>query len=208
MKFRPLFAAGILLWVAIVAWCGWKLLAYENTPGQAGAPKPVWPSASRIVRAPGQFCLVIFLHPDCPCSQASVTELGRLMAKLHGALQGVVIFTKPASDEKSVKTASLWKRVSAIPNVTSFYDAHGVEMDYFSGSISGETMLFDPAGVLVFHGGITASRGHEGDNEGSEAVIRSVLGESRATALTPVFGCSLRDPGAETLRKEPAWTKR
>jgi len=32
-------------------------------------------------------------------------------------------------------------------------------------------MLYDKLGQLVFNGGITSSRGHEGDNEGQDAII-------------------------------------
>lgn len=204
---RASFCAGILLWAASIFWGGRMLLNYENAPGARGNPPPTWPSESRIVRPRNRFFLVMFLHPDCPCSQASVTELARLMAKLQGHLASAVVFGRPASDERSVRAGSLWKRVAAIPEIAELYDEQGIEIGHFGGWTSGEAMLFDLDGRLLFHGGMTSARGHEGDNAGSDAIIRLVRGESRAMANTAVFGCSLRNPGAQNLQEEPAWRK-
>jgi hypothetical protein len=47
---------------------------------------------------------------------------------------------------------------------------------------------------LAFSGGITDSRGHEGDNDGADAILEIVSGPGvRAVARTPVFGCTLFD---------------
>lgn len=197
----------MLVWAAAILGGARMLLTYEYTPGVQGGVSPAWPSTTHINRPPGKFSLVMMLHPDCPCSQASVTELDRLMAKLQGSLAASVIFVKPGSSEAEVHMTSLWKRASAIPHAAVFDDNMGLEIGVFGGSLSGETILYDPQGKMVFHGGITASRGHEGDNEGSDSILRLVRGETHAVAHTPAFGCSLRDPNRQALQEERAWKK-
>jgi hypothetical protein len=71
----------------------------------------------------------------------------------------------------------------------------GQEAKLFGAKTSGDVLLFGANGKLIFAGGITASRGHEGDNPGADAMLKA-LGESRrnkvsTTTATPVFGCSL-----------------
>jgi hypothetical protein len=196
----------MLLWVFAIVAGARILLNYESTPGRAGHATSMWPAKSRIERKPGKFSLVMLLHPDCPCSQASVTELGRLMAQLHGRLSADVVFFRPGLLDKEVQTASLWKRAAAIPDTVAFNDSLGRETALFGGAVSGEAMLYDAQGKLRFHGGITASRGHEGDNPGSDAILALVRGEMQAFVQTPTFGCSLNDPDRQEL-KDPAWKK-
>jgi hypothetical protein len=51
--------------------------------------------------------------------------------------------------------------------------------------------LYAPTGKLLFSGGITASRGHEGDNVGRSAIVSFILNGHAPVNHTPVFGCSL-----------------
>ena len=61
---------------------------------------------------------------------------------------------------------------------------------------SGQTLLYDSAGRLLFKGGITAYRGHSGDNEGRSLITALLRGDAPAQiklpVAMPVFGCSLR----------------
>jgi len=72
-------------------------------------------------------------------------------------------------------------------------DENGAEAQRFQSKTSGQTVLYAPSGELLFHGGITIARGHEGDNPGVD-VIESLLQHKDAApvaASTPVFGCEL-----------------
>jgi hypothetical protein len=46
---------------------------------------------------------------------------------------------------------------------------------------------------LLFQGGITASRGHEGENAGENAIVAIVNGRAAPQNKTLVFGCALPD---------------
>ncbi len=65
---------------------------------------------------------------------------------------------------------------------------------------SGHVLLYQPSGRLVFSGGITPSRGHEGDNPGRAAVISLVLQGRSPVNRTPVYGCPLLEPPAPSLQ--------
>ncbi len=72
-------------------------------------------------------------------------------------------------------------------------DIQGREALRFGAATSGQTLLYDASGRLLFSGGITPARGHAGDNDGSDALLELLSGGSGRHHQTPVFGCSLRD---------------
>jgi hypothetical protein len=164
-----------------------------------------WPTASRVIRPAGKFVLIILSHPDCPCTQASLAELDGVMAAAQGKLSAFVLFSKPGAGAAEIQASGLWSTAARIPNVSPRYDAHGAEAKLFHGRVSGQSMLYDPDGRLIFSGGITSARGHQGDNDGAEAIVRSIRAEPRAPIFTPVFGCSLHDPDDQDAKEDPSW---
>lgn len=56
---------------------------------------------------------------------------------------------------------------------------------------SGQAVLYDASGNLVFSGDITGSWGREGTNAGREAIESILRGDEPSTRNTPVFGCVL-----------------
>jgi len=56
---------------------------------------------------------------------------------------------------------------------------------------SGDLVLYDADGRLLFHGGITSARGHSGDNLGRSAIQALLWKEPAQTASTSSFGCPL-----------------
>jgi hypothetical protein len=66
----------------------------------------------------------------------------------------------------------------------------------FGAATSGEALLYGPDGRLEFAGGITSSRGHEGDNPGADRIVSLVTTGSAELATAPVFGCPLNTPAA------------
>jgi hypothetical protein len=64
-------------------------------------------------------------------------------------------------------------------------------------------VLYNAAGALLFSGGITAARGHEGDNAGREMVLAH-LAANDAGRRAPVFGCPLfADGECEACKGNP-----
>lgn len=190
-----------------LAWSGGIVLGFgmlwrhENVPGLPAHPPADWPSASRIERSAEFHTLVMLAHPKCPCTRASVGELGRLMAQSKGRAQAHVLMYRPSGTEEGWAHTDIWKSAAAIPGVTVTMDIDGVEARYFGAETSGQTLLYDPLGKLLFSGGITGSRGHAGDNSGRDAVVSLLLHGISDDTQTEVFGCSLNDRRCENEGK-------
>jgi len=198
-----LVAAGVV-WILALAAGQRVMLNYEDGPARAGEPPAEWPLDSSLLRAPGP-AIVMFLHPKCPCSDATIGELSILMTDLKGKATATVFFVRPANFPAGWEQTRLWRGAEAIPGVTVLSDPGGVEARRFGAQASGQTMLYDAAGQMRFSGGITASRGHSGDNPGRSAIVSLLTTGAAETARTSVFGCSLHDPSARTDKGEAAW---
>jgi hypothetical protein len=196
-----------LLWGTCVLVGSRMLLDYEKTPGARGTAPLRWPSNSRLLRPAGKFTLVMLMHPNCPCSRASLAELEGLMTQLQGKLAPFVLFSKPGASPTEIQSSELWQKAAAIPGTSVVYDDRAAEAEQFGAAVSGETLLYDPKGRLAFSGGLTISRGHRGVNPGVDAVLLKVGGDTSGPAYAPVFGCALHDPSAEALRKDSSWRK-
>lgn len=209
--------SGVFRYLAAIAWLGATgaglagLWRYSLTPAEMTEGAGKWPAASLLEAPAGRPSLVLFLHPECPCSRATVDELGVLLTRQPGKLSVQVVFFTPEEKTAEWADSSLRHRVESLPGVRTVADKNGHEAALFGALTSGETLVYSPAGVLIFHGGLTAARGHAGDNAGLSAVealaergsgsgftgtglALSPAGNpetSPSPFTTPVFGCSL-----------------
>jgi hypothetical protein len=181
-------------WLAAVAFGVGVLTEYEYTPGKATSIPSDWPIASKLQRTAGQPTLVMFAHPDCPCTRASIGELAVLMTHCQNRVRVEVVFLDPKGSSGKWLHTDLWRSAESIPGVIVQADEDGSEAAYFQATTSGQVVLYDAGGKLLFSGGITSSRGHYGDSTGLADIIRLLNHEEARTRKTPVFGCSLLDP--------------
>jgi len=188
------YTALIALWLFVVLGGSVLLWRYKSTPGPAGFAPAEWPTASRVERSPTLPTMIMFAHPHCPCSRASVGELAVVMSRASGGLVSHVLFNRPSSETEDWTDTDLWRSASAIPGVKVSVDVDGEEAHRFGASTSGHAVLYDARGRLVFAGGITNARGHAGDSEGRRAVLAFLLQGARGRSQAPVFGCSLENP--------------
>jgi len=98
---------------------------------------------------------------------------------------------KPAGLPEDWEQTDLWRRAAVIPGVDLTRDDDGAEARRFGAATSGQTVVYDGDGHLLFSGGITAARGHEGDNAGRSAIVSLLASRGAEPTSTPVFGCSL-----------------
>ena len=203
-----MLAVAGLIWIFVIVVGSKALIRYEYGSTEPGESPSQWPVHANIQPPRGKYVLVMVAHPDCPCTRATVSQLEELMTRLSGKLVAYVLFSKPGASAQEVRTAELWKKAARIPGVSVLYDSQGAESATFGGLVSGQTMLYNPAGRLVFTGGLTSARGRDGHSAGTEIVLRRVTEGATAPVDTAVFGCSLRDPGAKQLREDSSWKKR
>ena len=188
-------AVFVALWIPAVAFGIDVLWKYSTTPGRPGTPPADWPAGAPVNRVAGRPSLVMFAHPQCECSQASVGELAILMAHAPGRLDADVFFYLPANEAGTWARTDLWRKASSIPGVRVHEDREAAVAQSFGAYTSGQTLLYDAGGRLLFKGGITAFRGHSGDNAGRTAILALLQGvtpRQNLPVMTAVLGCSLR----------------
>jgi hypothetical protein len=186
----------LLVWGVLVAGGVMWVWNYKATPGLASGPPAVWPESVPLPRS--GTTLVVALHPLCTCSQATVSELARLLASVPKppAVYALFIDFNPRNSTAAVSAnlarTSLWQRAAAIPGVTPIADPHGAFAKSFRAETSGDVIAYSARGELLFHGGLTAARGHEGDSFGRQRLLAVLRGHAPDTRTSPVFGCPLQ----------------
>ena len=184
-----LVGAGLLVWMAAVAYGFTSTWQYDTTPGKPADAREEWPAKS-VTFNRARPNLVTILHPECVCSTATLEELSRLKAEFGDRLAVFVIVDASAAGVDSRAADSLIKAIKAMPGVRLVIDHAGQEVERFGAMVSGQTFLYDTNGRLQFSGGITMSRGHIGPNAGTEA-IRDYVNGAPAADASAVFGCIL-----------------
>ncbi len=194
------------LWVLLSGAALFVMADYGSEPGEAGAAPEIWPSAlsTGIVPTPGKPTVVLFAHPLCPCTRATLVELESLTNRLYGLFDLHVLFYEPAdvSAMPAVWAASDLKHMaSKLPGTRLHKDTNGELAKYFGAYTSGQVLLYGTDNRLRFAGGITPSRGHAGENPGRATLISSIMTDSEvdplAPVLNPVFGCRLHETGKD-----------
>ena len=184
-----------LLWIISLVYGIRSLFSYETTPGTIGSIPQTWPAETKLVRSNDGATLVMLAHPHCPCTRATIGELAKIMAQTQGKLRAYVLFVVPHGVDLQWADTELRKTAAQIPGVTVVTDSNGEEAGRFGAKTSGHTLLFDSTGREVFSGGITAFRGHAGDNAGESAIVDLATehghGRNSEVKSTMVFGCPL-----------------
>ena len=174
------------------------LWTYGAAPGTDAAAQSHWPAQSQIHRD-GRPTLVLFAHPLCPCTRASLAELARLCATCGDRVDTHVVLIAPNESDNSRHDAQ-WQQsaiqtlAADIDGVTLHRDAGRHETRLFGAETSGACLLYAADGRLLFAGGITASRGHEGDNFGRQAIQAWLTRTQPASSTSAVYGCPLFEP--------------
>lgn len=192
---HPVRKLWIAVWGIMVMATFATLANYTSRPGIAGAVPPDWPVESTITRASGRQ-LLLFLHPHCPCSNATLSELQRLVRLLPSSKQLALVYYRPSNSSASWEADYLNSEISLFRHAEIVDDVAGIEASRFGATTSGHVVLVGADNSIEFSGGITAGRGHEGDNPAKSALVHILGTHSRWHGRTqfPVYGCSLLDP--------------
>ncbi|HWI17655.1 MAG TPA: hypothetical protein VNT81_07910 [Vicinamibacterales bacterium] len=188
----PAIAVALAIWLVAIGVGFAQLWRHAYTPGPPAEGAPAWPAD--LPRDASRPTLVMVVHPECGCSEASISELARLMARARMPFNTVILFQAIGGSDATA--GRLWSSASALPGVTAIVDHDGSRSRAFGARVSGQAFLFDRGGALLFSGGLTAARAHAGDNDGVTAVLAALHTGSAPLATTPVFGCLLNDRSA------------
>jgi len=184
---------GLAVWTLVMAGGFRVLVEYELRAGPSAAPLTHWPVDTSLRFDPTRANFVMFAHPQCPCSRASMAELAVIMTRCPQQIHATVCFLSPDGEAADWTHSALWRAASAIHGVDVVADRDGQISERFGSATSGQVFLFNGDGRQLFSGGITGARGHEGENRGRNLVIALARGEMCDVTATPVYGCSLHD---------------
>lgn len=141
----------IALWLCVVVLCFAKLAVYAQTPGFVGAPPNAAATVIPIDRE--RHTLVLCVHPKCPCTQATIYELERLLRRCD-ELPMVVVYIYESEESPETwyehAAASIQTR---IPDALIMRDPDGEVSESIRVYTSGSTVLYERDGSPVFWGG-------------------------------------------------------
>lgn len=185
-----LWAAGVWMALSVIGLAGISM--YEHTQGQAAKAPAAWPHNLSLPRG-SQYTLVMSIHPQCPCTRATLQELAIAITRCP-TLHTDLLFIKPRGAHDYWVKSDLWATAASFPRTQLFTDDDGKMSSILGARTSGHAFLYDPSGRLVYSGGITESRGHAGDNAGLSAIVSLANNAKRSDqnlGTAKVFGCSL-----------------
>jgi hypothetical protein len=184
------------------------LQLHGASPGQGGRAVELWPDQSRVPLTAGRPTLVIAAHPLCPCTRATVAELTRVLTWCAGKVEVFVLILVPESAGHGWGLTDGLRGLGTMAGVHLFDDPGGEEAAKFGARTSGLVALYAQDGRLLFRGGITGARGHEGDNVGRQALLDLIQRNSSLfPRQTPVFGCPLFPAFSVSAGSPMPWKK-
>lgn len=182
----------IVTWLLLVITGVGYLDYYKNSPGALDVSLvSQWPKLSKIPFDSRKPQLLLFVHPKCSCSVASLTEFSKLARAIGAKAVVRIIFSQPKGMKDQVENSDLWKQAKDYSGIDLIADREGGEQFIFGVKTSGETILFDENGKKIFHGGITPSRGHEGDSKGQDYILSWFKGLRKERNTASVYGCGI-----------------
>ncbi len=196
-----------VLWLSAIGVGTAILVNYQSASGDMGTTRESWPAELAVPFPRESATLVMFAHPKCPCTRATMEELNRLLARCVQPLATHIFFLTPGDASTNWSQTDLYRSASALPGVEVHHDWDGALAAQFGAKTSGSVFLYDRQGELLFRGGITASRGHAGDNAGASSIVSLLAGKENGLRQTPVYGCSLGNGCVSKTNERISWSK-
>lgn len=187
----PTWLLAFCLWGGSIAGGSVWLLRYSFAAGKSSAAPRALPSFLKAAPSSIRAQLVLALHPRCPCSMATVRELAKILTQAPETCDVTVLMYQPASEPDRWMEGALLNECRRL-KCQIRPDPDGLLASSLGSLTSGEVQLYAADGTLRYQGGITAARGHEGDNVGETAVIENLHGNPSSLQSTKVFGCPIQ----------------
>lgn len=156
----------------------------EFIPSPVAQGATTWPAAAPIPISLERPTLVMFVHPECPCSIQSMEALSRILQGFGEQVDAHLVFYTWDPSEPDPRDGKLWRSAEVLSSVTLHADRGGRITDLFHVTSSGHALLYG-GGKLLYSGVLSTSS----DDTGMPAIIRHLEGAHSRTspiADTPV----------------------
>jgi len=182
----------VAVWFVALAALFGQLVAYSAEPGSKGRPPVQWDDALPLERDPEHWTVLIFAHPRCPCTRATLAEFARLHGVYHDRISATLVLYHPVDQPADWTDGALRRAAERIDGLRLVMDPGGKITERFGVQTSGHVLAYAPDGGLGYCGGLTTSRGHEGVSHGVVQLRKCFdKGSSQPLARYPVFGCPI-----------------
>jgi hypothetical protein len=178
-------------WLVLAVGGGVWLMAYEFTPGERSAHRPTSRNELPFALENHRPTLIVVLHPQCPCSQATVSVLAELVEHCGQRLAVIVMLNRPKNADARWTENPLVDRLKQLEAVRLIPDDGGRVSQALGATTSGHAVLFATDGAVMFAGGLTPGRGAVGETSGQRAILGVVKGTAITPSESPTFGCPL-----------------
>lgn len=187
--------AGAITWLLFVGGGFLLMLNHAFAPATAAASPPgLWPHSAPLPEIQGLPRLVMFMHPRCPCTRASVQQLRLIAEHSRRPLDILIVVLDSEKLPRNAMEGKSVREAADIRGAVVLRDRNGAAAAQFAAAASGHLVLYDPEGKLVYSGGITPSRGHAGETPASHAILSYLRSGRKTLPAGPVFGCPLFAP--------------
>ncbi len=182
----PWWGYGLVAFWAFGVLAGYTMVLQYHVRGAEQQQATREPAAA----APSGRRLLVFVHPKCPCSLASVRQLSRIISRDPTLPVEFHLFL-PADASSDWAQGAVWELASRIPTACLELDVDGALAASRHVEFSGHCILLNEHGECLFSGGVTPGRGHEGDSAGGNELLAAILTGRQAAATFDVFGCRI-----------------
>ena len=181
----------LMLWLGVLVLSFACLFRYEFAGAAPAGVPSLLPTAFSEYHVSERPTLLFFLHPRCPCTAAGIAELNRVLSDYPKTFHTTILFPSPPGAPDDWVAGANYEAASHLPGARLDTDDDALLSELLQITTSGTALVYDRHGALQFHGGLTASRGHEGANYGAQAIREIAQGKRPTQSVTPVFGCRL-----------------
>lgn len=195
---RLIVFSAACLWLLGIAFGMNLMMTHETDAGPRAQPHTIIePSALSTIQSfhSKPYSLVMFAHPHCVCTKASLAELRWLAEQCSERAQIITVFVKPEGAPDDWLNADNCQLAKSISEATMQIDEHATLARTFGAMTSGHVFLINREGEILFSGGITQARGVEGESDGRRAIYTLTTENNLQVSETPiqtnVFGCLL-----------------
>ena len=179
------------VWLLLIMAGFLTLFLYEFTPGLAGDPPESWPQNPLISLTPVGKTVIVFAHPQCPCTKATFAELADALQQATVPCQVYLVWLEQPLATSQVNDLVGPDLRQHIPESHHHWDAYHQALQIFQVRTSGHVLVFNESGDREFSGGITGGRGRLGVNSGKTALLSSLTNQSVGRTESQIYGCPL-----------------
>ena len=130
----------VIAWSVLVLLGYGCMVFYSTAPAKSAISLGAFPLESGLAKGRG-LTLITFLHPRCPCSKASVSELQELLAqsRFPSNLTVYAVVSQPPGCAAEFTKGDILDSLSSIKNVHLVVDKNDLESQRFGAKTSGQT---------------------------------------------------------------------